>query len=254
MLTGHRPARPAMRRRTRRRNRAARIAVPLAIPVALGLTLGIVIAVTGGTHTTSLNQSAFGSRHRFGGRPSASASATSTTTGSASASAGATATASGGAAATGAATVAPAAQFANGQVAFFQLGDLATNPVDGTGAAINMNQTAAEAATSMNCSIAVPANPLSAQGLATPWQPGDGCSMANVGTEGAFVEATILAPDGSLQVYNPLVVTAGTQPAATPAAPTIAAGSAVRPGHRRGGLLPEHGQHRARAEQPGPDG
>ena len=48
----------------------------------------------------------------------------------------------------------------------------------------------------MNCTLAVPANPLSAQGLATPWQLGDGCSMANGGTEGAFVEATILAPNG----------------------------------------------------------
>jgi hypothetical protein len=79
----------------------------------------------------------------------------------------------------------------------------------------------------MNCTLAVPASPLTAQGLATPWQLGDGCSMANAGTEGAFVEATILGPNGSLQVYNPLVVTAGTQPAVAPAAPTIAAGSVV---------------------------
>jgi hypothetical protein len=123
--------------------------------------------------------------------------------------------------------VAPANSFANGQIANFQLGDLATKPVDGTGAAINLNQTAAQAAASMNCSLAVPANPLSAAGLATPWQLGDGCSMANAGTEGAFVEATILAPNGSLQVYNPLVITAGTTAAAAPTAPTIAQGSVV---------------------------
>jgi hypothetical protein len=73
----------------------------------------------------------------------------------------------------------------------------------------------------------VPANPLTAAGLATPWQLGDGCSMANAGTEGAFVEATILSPGGQLSVYNPLVITAGTQPAVAPVAPTIAAGSAV---------------------------
>ena len=121
----------------------------------------------------------------------------------------------------------PAATFANGQTAFRQLGDLATVPVDGTGAAINLNQTAAEAAASMNCTLTVPANPLSAQGLATPWQLGDGCSMANAATEGAFVEATILAPNGQVQVYNPLVITAGTTAAATPAAPTIARGSQV---------------------------
>jgi hypothetical protein len=123
--------------------------------------------------------------------------------------------------------VAPANSFNNGAIAANQLGDVATTPVDGTGAAINMNQTAAQAATSMNCSLAVPANPLSATGLATPWQLGDGCSMANAGTEGAFVEATILAPNGSLQVYSPLVVTAGTKPAVAPTAPTIAAGSTV---------------------------
>jgi hypothetical protein len=214
MLTGHRPA---MRRRTRR-SRAARIAVPLAIPVALGVTLGVIIAVSQGSHSTSLQQSAFG-RHRFGGSPSPTASAS--VSPSASASATATSTASAGAA------VAPAAQFANGQIAGFQLGDLATAPVDGTGAAISLTQTAAQAAASMDCSLAVPANPLTAQGLATPWQLGDGCSMANAGTEGAFVEATILAPNGSLQVYSPLVVTAGTQPAVAPTAPTIAAGSAV---------------------------
>ena len=203
MLTGHRPA---MRRRTRR-SRAAHIAVPLAIPVALGLTLGIVIAVSSSSHSTPIKQSAFGAS------PSASASASSS----------ASAAANGAAAA----TVAPASSFANGPTAMFRLGDVATAPVDGTGAAISLNQTPAQAAASMNCSLAVPANPLTAQGLATPWQLGDGCSMANAGTEGAFVEATILAPNGSLQVYNPLVVTEGTQPAVAPAPPTIAAGSAV---------------------------
>ena len=124
-------------------------------------------------------------------------------------------------------TVAPANSFAGGALATAQLGDVATAPVDGTGAAINLNQTAAEAAASLNCSLAVPANPLTAAGLATPWQLGDGCSMANAGTEGAFVEATILSPNGQLSVYNPLVVTAGSQPAAAPVAPTIAAGSVV---------------------------
>src|SRR5215468_560049 len=210
MLTGHRPA---MRRRTQR-SRAARIAVPLAIPVALGLTLGIVIAVSSSSHSTPIKQSAFGAS------PSASASASSTASAAASAAA---------SPAAGAATaaVAPASSFANGPVARFRLGDVATAPVDGTGAAISLNQTPDQAAASMNCSLAVPANPLTAQGLATPWQLGDGCSMANAGTEGAFIEATILAPNGSLQVYNPLVITAGTQPAVAPTPPTIAAGSAV---------------------------
>jgi hypothetical protein len=217
MLTGHRPV---TRRRSQRR-RAARIAVPIAIPVALGVTLGVFFAVS--SHgTTSLNQDAFGRHHH----PTASASAAPTASGSASASA--TATPSASASATGtAAAVPPASSFDNGAIATTTLGDVATTPVDGTGAAINMNQTAAQAAASMNCSLAVPANPLSATGLATPWQLGDGCSMANAGTEGAFVEATILAPNGSLQVYSPLVVTAGTQPAVAPTPPTITAGSSV---------------------------
>jgi hypothetical protein len=216
MLTGQR----SVRRRRTQRSRAARIAVPLAIPVALGVTLGVIIAVSHSSNSSTLSQSAFGSRHHFGGAsPSASATA--------SASASATATGTASPSASAAAAVAPANSFAAGRIAQFQLGDVATAPVDGAGNVINLNQTPAQAAASMNCTLAVPANPLSAQGLATPWQLGDGCSMANTGTEGAFVEATILAPNGSLQVYNPLVITAGTQPAVTPTAPTIAAGSVV---------------------------
>src|SRR5215472_5570842 len=214
MLTGQRPV---TRRRTQR-SRAARIAVPLAIPVALGVTLGVIIAVSHSVNSVNTSQSAFGAHHRGGATPTASASA------SASAAASGTASAAAGGAA---AAVAPANSFAAGAIAFRQLGDVATAPVDGAGNAINLNQTPAEAAASMNCTLTVPANPLSAQGLATPWQLGDGCSMANAGTEGAFVEATILAPNGSLQVYNPLVITAGTQPAAVPVPPTLAAGSVV---------------------------
>ncbi|MGH3256352.1 MAG: hypothetical protein ACRDOU_13330 [Streptosporangiaceae bacterium] len=123
--------------------------------------------------------------------------------------------------------VPPAATFASGQTAFFPLGDLATDPVDGTGAAINLNQTAAEAAASLNCTLTVPNRPLTAQGLATPYQLGDGCSMQDAANEGAFVEATILAPDGSVQIYDPLVMTAGTTPAVAPVAPTITRGSQV---------------------------
>ena len=125
------------------------------------------------------------------------------------------------------AVVPPAATFANGQTAFFPLGDLATDPVDGTGAAINLNQTATEAATSLNCTLTVPNRPLTAQGLATPYQLGDGCTMEDAANEGAFVEATILAPNGSVQIYDPLVVTAGTTAAVAPVPPTITPGSQV---------------------------
>jgi len=116
--------------------------------------------------------------------------------------------------------------FASGQNAFFQLGDVATNPVDGQGNAINLNQNADEATASGNCTLVVPADPLTAQGLATPYQLADGCSEANA-AQAAFAEATILAPNGQLQVYNPLVITQGTTPAAAPVVPTIAPGSVV---------------------------
>jgi len=227
MLSGHRSA-----WRRRRNGRAARIAIPLAIPMALGLTLGIVLAVSGGPVKT-INQSVLGACASASGSaapaaiadpsgsadPAASTSAAPCTTASDPADPTATASAN--------AVVPPAPTYASGPIAYSQLGDLATDPVDGTGAAINLTQTPAEAATSLNCTLAVPANPLTAKGLATPWQLGDGCSQANFVTEGAFVEATILAPNGKLQVYNPLVITAGTTPAAAPVQPKIARGSAV---------------------------
>src|SRR5579864_5021250 len=211
MLSGHRSA---WRRRGRNNSRAARIAVPLAIPMALGLTLGVILAVSGGKAST-ISQDANG----LAASPSASASASANANVNANAAASPTASAN--------AVVPPAATFANGQPAFFPLGNLATNPVDGTGAAINLNQTPAQAATSLNCTLTVPNRPLTAQGLATPYQLGDGCSMADAANEGAFVEATILAPDGSVQIYDPLVVTAGTTPAVAPVPPTMARGSLV---------------------------
>jgi len=83
----------------------------------------------------------------------------------------------------------------------------------------------------------VPANPLTAAGLATPWQltgtngatpAASGCNMANAANLGAFVQATILDPaTGALQVYEPLVITQGTTPAATPVTPTLPAGAIV---------------------------
>jgi hypothetical protein len=90
---------------------------------------------------------------------------------------------------------------------------------------------AAAAAANVSCEIVVPPNPLSAQGLATPYQltgPGgmspaaSGCTMANVANLGAFVQATILNPrNGQLSVYEPLVITQGTQPAAAPVLPRL---------------------------------
>ena len=99
--------------------------------------------------------------------------------------------------------------------------------MDAAGNAFSFAQTQAEAADSTNCTVTVPNRPLTAKGLATPWELGDGCTWANGGTEGVFIDATILAPNGQIQVYNPLVINQGTTPAAAPTPPTIARGSQV---------------------------
>src|SRR2546421_5357390 len=78
----------------------------------------------------------------------------------------------------------------------------------------------------INCTLTVPANPLTAQGLATPYQLGGGCDEANK-MQAAFVQGTVIDPAGNLSVYNPLVVNQGQQPAAAPVMPTIPAGSTV---------------------------
>ena len=191
MLSGHRSA-----WRRRRNSRAARIAVPLAIPMALGLTLGIILAVSG-NNTTTVEQSALGSC------ASAAASAPAPA-------------ASGSQAAPAAGASAPASAAA------------APSPcpsASGSGAP------AQAAADNTDCDIIVPANPLSAQGLATPYQltgpngtspANSGCNMANAAALGAFVQATVLNPrTGALSVYNPLVITQGTTPAVAPVVPKL---------------------------------
>jgi hypothetical protein len=87
------------------------------------------------------------------------------------------------------------------------------------------------AMTNVNCDIIVPANALTAQGLATPYQltgpngespAQSGCEMTNATNLGAFVQATILNPaNGQLSVYDPLVITQGTTPAVAPVVPTL---------------------------------
>jgi hypothetical protein len=85
----------------------------------------------------------------------------------------------------------------------------------------------AAAAVNMNCTLIVPPNPLSAQGLMTPYQlvatnPAQGpCNEANP-NQSAFVQATILDPaTGNLSAYEPLVIDQGTQPAVAPAPVTL---------------------------------
>ena len=85
-------------------------------------------------------------------------------------------------------------------------------------------------AANTDCELIVPPNPLTATGLATPYQltgPGgqdpaaSNCTQANPNLQ-AFVQATILDPaTGRLWVYEPLVITAGTTPAVAPVKPRL---------------------------------
>ena len=84
-----------------------------------------------------------------------------------------------------------------------------------------------------NCALIVPPAPLTAQGLATPYElvstnrRNGPCREAN-DNQSAFVEATIIDPaTGKLAIYRPLVVDRGTQPAAPPVMPRLPAGSVV---------------------------
>jgi hypothetical protein len=93
------------------------------------------------------------------------------------------------------------------------------------------SQEVTSGAVNTDCDIIVPAHPLTAMGLATPYQltghdgdsPGaSGCQMINSVKLGAFVQATILdTQTGALSVYDPLVVTKGTKPAVAPVVPKL---------------------------------
>jgi hypothetical protein len=102
------------------------------------------------------------------------------------------------------------------------LGTYVTPTASNTAAALGTAGRAAGMESNTTCAIIVPANPLSAQGLATPYQltgpngmtpARSGCEMSNGAKLGAFVQATILDPaTGALWVYEPLVITQGTGP------------------------------------------
>ncbi|GDY30454.1 hypothetical protein [Gandjariella thermophila] len=92
---------------------------------------------------------------------------------------------------------------------------------------------AAQRQANPNCTLIVPADPLSAAGLATPYElvatdPRKGpCREVNP-NQTAFVEATIVDPaTGALSVYHPLVVDRGTRPAADPIVPRLPQGAVV---------------------------
>lgn len=84
-----------------------------------------------------------------------------------------------------------------------------------------------------DCSLTVPAAPLTARGLATPYtlsatNPANGpCREANP-AQTAFVQAAIYNPaTGALSVYDPLVTDAGRRPAVTPTEPALPPGAVV---------------------------
>jgi hypothetical protein len=92
---------------------------------------------------------------------------------------------------------------------------------------------AADATVNQNCTLIVPAQPLTAQGLATPYQlkatdPAQGpCNESNT-AQSAFVQGVIYDPTtGAFSVYNPLIIDKGTQPALKPTVPTLPQGAIV---------------------------
>jgi len=89
------------------------------------------------------------------------------------------------------------------------------------------------AAVSGDCTLIVPAQPLTARGLATPYQlvatnPANGpCNEANK-AQAAFVQGAVFDPaTATISIYNPLVIDQGTQPAAAPVMPNLPAGAIV---------------------------
>ncbi|MEI8013992.1 MAG: hypothetical protein WCH20_04035 [Nitrospira sp.] len=78
-----------------------------------------------------------------------------------------------------------------------------------------------------NCTLIVPHNPLTAAGLATPYQleatnPSDGPCHETDKNQTAFVQAAVIDLDnGQISVYNPLVIDMGTTPAVPPVVPAL---------------------------------
>ncbi|MBV8694771.1 MAG: hypothetical protein JO125_12280 [Chloroflexi bacterium] len=88
-------------------------------------------------------------------------------------------------------------------------------------------------AVNMDCKLIVPPNPLTAQGLATPYQlvaankDNGPCHEANP-NQAAFVQAAAIDPaTGKISVYDPLVIDKGTMPAAAPVVPQLPQGAVV---------------------------
>ncbi len=78
-----------------------------------------------------------------------------------------------------------------------------------------------------DCTLIVPANPLTASGLATPYQlvatnPVDGACDETNSAQSAFVHAAVIdLLSGQISVYNPLVINQGAVPAIAPVVPQL---------------------------------
>jgi hypothetical protein len=99
--------------------------------------------------------------------------------------------------------------------------------------AVTVTDAAQQQDANPNCTLIVPADPLSAAGLATPYeltatdQRNGPCRETNP-NQTAFVEATVVDPaTGALSVFHPLVVDRGTRPAAAPVTPRLPQGAVV---------------------------
>src|ERR1022692_4452146 len=235
------------------RSRSARLAVPVAIAIVVGLVLGIRMVSNGG----SLNLAA-----GVGACPTASAStaaAAPSTAAAAAPSTSASASPSPTAAAAGTTQAESATRLTSFQGPRFRrhratpTATATVAPTTTASATVTPTTTATAtpcptasasasattpvAVANVSCNLIVPADPLSAAGLATPWQltgtggmtpAASGCTMANAANLGAFVQATVLDPAaGTLAVYEPLVITQGTTPAAAPVVPTLPANAIV---------------------------
>jgi hypothetical protein len=103
---------------------------------------------------------------------------------------------------------------------------------DGRPAHKNVERPGAGGGANPDCTLIVPADPLSARGLATPYQlvatnPAQGpCHEADAG-QSAFVQGAIITAGGALTLYDPLVVDAGTRPVTTPSPARVPPGATV---------------------------
>ena len=98
----------------------------------------------------------------------------------------------------------------------------------GIGAVLGLPHRGTQAAAGKgNCILLVPPNPLSAQGLATPYRLLPPCHEADQATA-AFVQGAVVDTDtGLISVYNPLVIDQGSTPAIAPVVPQLPANHLV---------------------------